>query len=553
MSSHAVTEPAHAVARRPWGRAVAVAIVLSVVLSAFLVAQMPAVGTSRPSIGLPRVLPEYMKYVQINDYRFDPLAETPALPSALRYESVPRDVSTYYIVKFNGPVTPDMKRVLASTGAEILHYIPYNAFVVRADGATLERLTILPIVRWAGVFEPAYKLSPRLSERYDEILQRAMDRNLGATEATGDPMVSYDGMLTSKSLLPAAGSLGAAPNFGPTVSRGSLTALEPSAVGGPMASVSGALGPGLRFDTSSRVPIIIFTFEKSRIMEVGSSLTSLGADSVRVAVSGSGVIKADVPRSALTAIAREPGVLWIDRDERPYVFNDLARWVIQSGDTDTFGTPIHDQGIWGTGQTVTVGDTGIDYEHNAFEDPNETTPGPNHRKVTDYYRGCTSGCDDTDNGINHGTHVSGSVAGDDGTWGVYDGDPTGSNGTTGPHDGQAFDAKVQVQDLSNDGFFVYFDDILDLWNFAVARDSWEHTNSWGSCCSEYIADAAATDDFIWNNQDFIVLFAAGNSGSGLNSMNPYAGAKNVIAVGATSNGAGLENIAGFSSRGPMGH
>src|SRR3990172_9392600 len=228
MSSHSAGKLADAVSRRTWSRAIAVAMMLVVVLSAFLVVQMPAVGTSRPSIGLPRVLPEYMKYVQINDYRFDPLAETPAIPSALRYESVPRDVSTYYIVQFNRPVTPDMKRVLPSTGAEILHYIPYNAFVVRADGATLYRATILPVVRWAGVFEPAYKLSPRLSERYDEILQRAMDRNLGATEATGDPMVSYDGMLTSKSLLPAAGSLGAAPNFGPTVSRRSPPARGPS-------------------------------------------------------------------------------------------------------------------------------------------------------------------------------------------------------------------------------------------------------------------------------------------------------------------------------------
>ena len=552
MSSHAVTEPAHAVSRRTWGRAVAVAIVLSVVLSAFLVAQMPAVGTSRPSIGLPRVLPEYMRYVQVNDYRFDPLVDTLAIPSALRYEWVPPDVSTYYIVQFNGPVTPDMKRSLASTGAEILHYIPYNAFVVRADAATLDRASILPVVRWTGLFEPAYKLSPRLSERYDEIVQRALDRNLfGADPATGDPMVSYSGMVTSKSLVPEAVP-GASPSFGPSVFREGLTSLSPSATTGPVASVSGELGRGVKIDTSTRVPVILYVFERSRVMEVGSALRSLGADELRVSFGGSGTIKATVPRTALTAIAREPGVLWIDRDERPYVFNDIARWVIQSGDTDTFATPVHDQGIWGTGQTVTLGDTGIDFEHNAFEDPDVPEPGPTHRKVTDYYPGCTDGCDDTDNGINHGTHTAGSVGGDDGTWHVYDGDATGSNGTTGPHDGQAFDAFLQMQDLSNDGFFVYFDDILDLWNFAVDRDSWIHSNSWGSCCSEYIPDAAATDDFVWNNQDFIIVFAAGNSGSGLNSMNPYAGAKNVIAVGATSNGAGLENIAGFSSRGPMG-
>src|SRR5205807_7842803 len=37
-----------------------------------------------------------------------------------------------------------------------------------------------------------------------------------------------------------------------------------------------------------------------------------------------------------------------------------------------------------------------------------------------------------------------------------------------------------------------------------------------------------------------------------NSMNPFAVAKNVIGVGATVNGPGLESVADFSSRGPAG-
>jgi len=528
-------------------RAVAVLIVLVMVLTALAALQVSVRAATPPTI-LPRGVPDFMRYIQINTYRFDPLVDTLQIPSALRYDWVPSGASAYYIVQFNGPVTPAMKASLESTGAVILQYIPYNAFVVRADAATVQKASILPVVRWTGIFEPAYKLSPRLSERYDEILQSAMEKNLfGAEAARGDPMVSFGGILASKSLVPEGAAGPAAASFGPSLGRPGLTAAAPSA----QASFGGSLGPQLRIDTSERIPVIIYTFEKSRVFEVAWALKELGGRDVRVTFASSGVIKAEVPRSSLVAIAREVGVLWIDRDEQPYIFNDIARWVIQSGDPDTFATPIHDAGIWGTGQTVTLGDTGIDYEHNAFEDPNVTTPGPDHRKVTDYYPGCSGNCDNTDNGINHGTHTAGSVAGDDGTWHVYDGDATGSNGTTGPHDGQAFDAFIQMQDLSNDGFFIYFDNILDLWNMAKDRDSWIHSNSWGSCCSEYIDDAAATDDFVFNNQDFIILFAAGNSGSGLYSMNPYAGAKNVIAVGATANGLGLENVADFSSRGPM--
>src|SRR2546422_9724724 len=265
------------------------------------------------------------------------------------------------------------------------------------------------------------------------------------------------------------------------------------------------------------------------------------------------MVRADVSKAAIPLIARLPGVMYVDRSTQAYVFNDIARWVIQSGDTTTFATPIHDHGIYGTNQTITLGDTGIDYNHPDFWDPVNATPGPSARKLTAYYEGCSLSCDLTDNGFyNHGTHTSGSAAGDDGEWHVYNGEATGSNGTTGPHDGQAFDAFLNMQDLSNDGFYVYFDNITDLWQMAVDHGSWIHSDSWGSVDfrGTYIQEAADTDTFIWNNQDFLVLFAAANAGSGLYSINNFGVAKNVVAVGATVNGPGLENVIYFSSRGP---
>src|SRR5436309_3510310 len=167
------------------------------------------------------------------------------------------------------------------------------------------------------------------------------------------------------------------------------------------------------------------------------------------------------------------------------------------------------------------------------------------------------GCNGHDDGINHGTHTSGSIGGDDGVWHVYNGDASGSNGTTGPHDGQAFDASLEMQDLSADGNSINFNSVTDLWQMALNRNSSIHSDSWGSCCNAYIQESADTDNFIWNNQDFLVVFAAGNCGSGfcgpppgLHTMNPFAEAKNVIAAGATFNGPGLEDVADFSSRGP---
>ena len=115
-----------------WNRIIAIALVLVMVFSAFLILGTPA-RAAPPSI-MPRAVPDYMKFVTINNFKFDPLAQTPSIPASLRFDTVPRDQQFYYIVQFNGPVTPAMKAMLASTGVTILQYIAYNAFIVRADG-----------------------------------------------------------------------------------------------------------------------------------------------------------------------------------------------------------------------------------------------------------------------------------------------------------------------------------------------------------------------------------------------------------------------------------
>src|SRR5439155_644811 len=219
----------------------------------------------------------------------------------------------------------------------------------------------------------------------------------------------------------------------------------------------------------------------------------------------SGSVRVELDKSTLPLLARAPGVMYVDRFVQPSVSNDIARWVIQSGDTVDFATPVHDHGIYGTGQLVTLGDTGLDFGHPDFADPNHTAPGPDHRKVKDYYSPpCpVGGCNDHDDDINHGTHTSGSIGGDDGVWHVYNGDATGSHGTTGPHDGQAFDAFLEMQDLSAGNNSINFNSVTDLWQMAMIRDSWIHSDSWGSCCTAYIQESADTDQFIWNNQHYL--------------------------------------------------
>jgi len=437
--------------------------------------------------------PEYMKFIQVNDLRFDPLAGGPSIPSSLKYSSISSSVLAYYIVQFKGPITTDMKAALSGTGASILGYVNYNAFVVKADGPSIEKTNLLGSVRWVGNFEPAYKLSPRLSSQFDQLLQK----------------------------------------------------------GEVMRSISSGGTPQINDVVDQNIDVQVLAFEPSQLKGIMSKISMLGGSDIAWSHNSSGMVRAKIDRNMLAQLAREPGVMWIDRQQDHTVNNDIARWVVQSGDTTGYSTPIHDNGIYGTNQTVTVGDTGLDYDQSDFSDPNHSIPGPDHRKVTAYYTPSGAIGDLSDNGINHGTHVSGSVAGDDGTWHVYDGNPLGSNGTTGPHDGQAFNATLQIQDMSPDGYFI--DPPIDyhtMFQAALDRGSYIHTNSWGSPGNDYTLNAQATDDFLWNNREFIVLFSAGNDGPGLATLSQDATAKNIISVGASMNGQDLQKVASFSSRGP---
>jgi hypothetical protein len=79
-----------------------------------------------------------------------------------------------------------------------------------------------------------------------------------------------------------------------------------------------------------------------------------------------------------------------------------------------------------------------------------------------------------------------------------------------------------------------------------------HTNSWGGGGNAYGTSASEIDAFMWNNKDFSILFAMGNSGPNAGTMMTQPNSKNCISVGASQNNSGGFNpdwMASFSSRG----
>ena len=293
------------------------------------------------------------------------------------------------------------------------------------------------------------------------------------------------------------------------------------------------------------VTINILASDDEGLNRISSNVSTLGG---AVLGKASGMIKARVMASEISRLATMNDVIWIEPWAHRMTFNDTARWVIQSG-TSGF-TPIHDNGIRGENQIVTIADTGLRVDasnrpaHEMFVDPGKAA-GPTHRKVQAYYIPLGAGGAIGDE-LGHGTHVAGTVAGDAGTWGAYDNAP----GNSGKHDGQAFGARIVVQDIAydNSGYVYPPDDYNNLFQPAYDIGSLIHTNSWGGG-SGYDAWTQMIDNFMWANKSFQILFAAGNDGPGARTLGEEAEAKNTISVGATLNGASADSMASWSSRG----
>ncbi|HLO26674.1 MAG TPA: S8 family serine peptidase, partial [Geobacteraceae bacterium] len=244
-----------------------------------------------------------------------------------------------------------------------------------------------------------------------------------------------------------------------------------------------------------------------------------------------------VDATAIAELAILEEVSWIDEQFDMQLFNDTTSWVIQ---TDIPGdTGIWAQGINGEGQTVGIGDTGLDYDMPWFSDTSGLAIGPGHRKIVGY--DTTYGDDYDADSPGHGTHVSGTVAGDR--------PPVAGQSTA---NGMAPNAKLFIQDLTPGAENVVYppDDLGLMFITAYNGEARLHTNSWGNTSRYYGSYAMTTDRFLWEHKEFLALFANGNAGPGLSTVGNPATAKNVISVGATYNGSSAENMASFSSNGP---
>ncbi|MFO7675430.1 MAG: S8 family serine peptidase [bacterium] len=126
-----------------------------------LVMLLLGLATAKTQLPVETTGPMTLNLVQ--GYSFDPLTGTPGMPDWLAVEKASPD-HDYYIIQFPGPVRPEWKKSVERAGAELLWYIPRYAFVARIPTDRVESVTALDEVRWVGLYQPTYKLSPGLEQ-----------------------------------------------------------------------------------------------------------------------------------------------------------------------------------------------------------------------------------------------------------------------------------------------------------------------------------------------------------------------------------------------------
>lgn len=256
----------------------------------------------------------------------------------------------------------------------------------------------------------------------------------------------------------------------------------------------------------------------------------------------------------------------------PIPLNDDSIWVIQSYDTTNkrdyyLSAVMFNHGILGEGEIATICDTGLDNDMCYFSYDNSgyslaqypTLPQTGvldfSKKVICYsvLPNATAYDNDSNCGVFnqfHGTHTSGTLVGDN-----FADLSSLTNIGHDTADGMAPMAKLYFQDAGEDQSGCLSGLANDF--YLILKQSFDagakiHSNSWGSEANgEYTTDSLVVDDFCYENDDFVVLFAAGNSGFISQTINSPATAKNCITVGSLTNGSILSNkVSDFSSKGP---
>lgn len=308
--------------------------------------------------------------------------------------------------------------------------------------------------------------------------------------------------------------------------------------------LSQAFGSFSIFDTQNSQSVMVKTFKASDASAIAHKMSALSAQVELQVVDGKYIV-AMIPRSLVMSVAGITGVEHVQPTPEMESFHFVMDQSLTSGvsaqaagdysDMSGYesGTKVMnfaaawDAGFTGRGQIVSMADTGLD-------------SGIANSIHQDFMGGVISGypfgmfSKSWADPMGHGTHVAGSVMGR-------------GTASAGRLKGGAYEAQMVAEGMWSPMLknLSVPSKLGDLFAKAFADGARIHTNSWGGAQTfgAYDNFAVQVDTWLWDNQDMLVLFAAGNSGSDknkdgridANSMASPGTSKNVMTVGASEN------------------
>lgn len=436
-----------------------------------------------------------------------PVEKIESLPSLELTEDLgePQMLKKEQVVKFKFPVREDWKKRIQDTNAEILQPLGNSEFVISIPNE--EILAQINSFREVASVTP-YEPNIRVREEYLEMLGQEITEDMLA-EAHLKIVENSQNNIEISNIIP-----------------GILIA---------------------SFFTEEDCNQAIHTLESQEIDIVEQP------DNYEIIVD---LINHSNPRNAYEILKNLPGLRSLEEESIETNCNFGSVFQLTNGN----GTSPNICGLSGEGETIAIADTGLDLGEANIVHPDfagrvraiESYPIRPSESNRVRNPGSDNGASDRYSG--HGTHVAGSALGS-GEMAQKLGLPPISGMAPGAE--LIFQAVEQTPRWTIEQINLFLgtgrippaSDLLGipsnlrtLFESAYSQGAYIHSNSWGgSEQGSYNRRCHQVDEFVWQNKHFLIVFAAGNSGSRTGTVTPPGTAKNCITVGALDD---------FSSRGP---
>lgn len=458
--------------------------------------------------------------VFLRDRIIDTTQPIPPVPEVLK--SVPIPGKQLFLIQFAGPIKQEwLKEVKAQAEVDFITYVPSNAYLIWTDGPSYQKIqtlaATLPYLQWTGGFHPAYRIHPG----FKSMTLDASQEDIKVTVQ----FFNHDGLKTSvnavkskaKKILRDTWPVGPYQNIVIAVSPDDLNSM---AVITDVVNIEPWIEPELFGERQGQILADQLNIAGSQPAGPGylAWLNTLGLNTpfnFVVNISDSGL-----DRGRTTAADLHPDFLDASGNSRVAYVQEVRGTTIDNtaaNNIDTGGHGTIDHAIvGGFNNTADTPGSGTDFEDTA--------------------------------GFQYGLGIAPFV-------------------------------RLGSSRIFNPGFT--FPDHTELTNAAYANGARISSNSWGSTVGTGVYDATsqeydalvrdarpatASDGGQAGNQEIVIVWAAGNRGSGASTLGDRgATSKNTLVVGAGENfnqagtdGCGVANsgaddardVIGFSSRGP---